>query len=132
MGSATIFDPDSDAPVPHDPELVRAMARRGILVFSVLLVVTSLVIPCMLLGIGVAVTHLFNVPICGAVGEIEVVNGKCGSAIAWEFWFGLSMIALLIPLTSVNVKAVWKLTRAREARLRRALEEDAEEARGFA
>lgn len=98
-----LVDADADVPAPKDKRVLDSMISRAMLAVTLIAVIALVVVPSTLIGVGLAAFHIFGVPVCGAVGHIEVLETEsgdflCGTKVAWEFYLGIVIILMLLGL----------------------------------
>lgn len=115
-----INDLDSriDLPTPKDPEVIRAMVRKGQFVFLMAFFIASLLLPVGILLGGTMVLWLTDIPICGSVGHLEYLGDSiCGSDISWEFWLGVSCLFLAFSFFLISIPHLFvKFPKTRQER----------------
>lgn len=119
--------PESAAPCPQDPVVLQAMVRRGMVIYAFIIALTLTVAPALLIGAGLATFSAMGIPVCGVVGQLEVLEDpmRCGTKIAWEFYVGIASLALGFFFASANLQGLVTKGRAgirRQQNLKRKLE----------
>lgn len=119
-----LYDHECDLPCPEDPEVFVAMVQRGQLIAAGIMIFCVTVLPAVFIAVGFAAFAAFGIPVCGRIGQLEVLTDpmRCGTKISWEFYLGVSVLVLgfLVSSTQLpNIKAAagWKRLKKLRQRL---------------
>ena len=115
------MDNNLDLPTPKDPEIVRAMVKRGQSVFLLIFFFAALLLPMGILLGGTLVLWATNIPICGSVGHLEYRGDSlCGTEISWEFWLGVTCLLLTFMFVLISIPHLFlKFPKTRKERFNR-------------
>jgi len=120
FGAMEIDDIKVDLPMPADFRTVKAMVARGRVVFLGVALISTLVVPGALIGLGALVAAVTQAPVCGAIGErLKLNSGECSPKVHWEFYLGATSLALTVLMFCGSCAKLWNSSRVREARLQR-------------
>ena len=117
-----IADPLVPLPQPTDPAVVRQMVKRGRLVFTLIFVLSVLVMPAAILGIGLAVLWLTGTPVCGELGQFPYLGRsaegqhRCGTHPSWEFYLGVTCLGIVFVVMVSMIPHLFALRKAGETR----------------
>ena len=100
-----IANVNSDLPTPQDPSVLKAMINRGMLIYVLIVSLILTVAPALLISIGIATFHALGIPVCGVIGQLEVLEDpiRCGTKIAWEFYVGVSVLGVAFLFAFMNI-----------------------------
>ena len=121
FGATEIDDVKVDLPMPADSRIVEAMVARGRAVFLGVALISTLVLPGALIGLGALVAAVTQAPVCGAIGErLKLPNsGECSPKVHWEFYLGATSLALTVLMFCGSCGKLWNSSRVREVQLQR-------------
>ena len=116
-----IDDVTLDLPMPAEQQMVEAMVARGRAVFLGVALVSTLVLPGALIGLGALVAAITHAPVCGAIGERLRLsnNGECSPNVHWEFYLGATSLGLTLLMFLGSCGKLWNSGRVRKIRLQR-------------
>mmetsp|Transcript_25046 Transcript_25046/g.61770 ORF Transcript_25046/g.61770 Transcript_25046/m.61770 type:complete len:131 (+) Transcript_25046:1663-2055(+) len=109
------------------------MLRRGALIYTAIIALCLTVAPALLISIGIASFRAFGIPVCGAVGQLEVLDGmRCGTRVAWECYVGIASLLLCLVLATANLRNLLSKAAAGRKRLQKLLAKQTTAALGAA
>lgn len=116
-----IDDVTLDLPMPAKLQTVEAMVARGRAVFLGVALVSTLVLPGALIGLGALIAAITQAPVCGAIGErLRLPNsGECSPNVHWEFYLGATSMGLTVLMFLASCGKLWNSGRVRKIRLQR-------------
>lgn len=114
-------NPDNDLPCPQDPAVLKLMVQRGVLIYAFIISLTLMVAPARLIAVGIATFQVMGIPLCGAVGQLEVLEDpiRCGTEIAWEFYVRVAASGLGFLMAGGNLRVLVTKGQAGMKRLRK-------------